>query len=167
MLHWEIDEVEDGPLKQALEAARRFTVVDAQRVRVWTLASSVALTFSRRLGADATRDEMVRDKLISRKMCHMYYQIWSMMYRTGSTKPPPPWGQWDFAMDDDQIRRIGSTVVWKQQVVKLVAAVELRMSRIEEYSEAPTPDLQRWFNKRRATLEWELQQLTRIQEQIR
>lgn len=154
-------DIPDGAVKEAIDAAKRITIVDGQRVRVWTYASAVAMTFPRRLGAEATREQMSLDKKIGKVLCHSYHVLWSQMAQASEAPIAPAWGAWSQGEDDPQIRRIGATVVWVVQIPKLIETVERRIEKVESH---PTPikPLRRWQRRRVHMLESEVNSLKRV-----
>lgn len=150
-----------GATRNAVDAARKITNVDSQRVRIWTLASAVAFGFPRRLGPDASSDAMSADKKISKKVCHLYYIIWGQMASNHECGAPPVWGQWDIANEDPRIRSIGTAVRWGEQLDKLTETVEKRIVTVQEHP-VPIKALRKWQRRRLHLLDYELKGVERI-----
>lgn len=151
----------DGPTKVAVESARKITNTDAKRVRIWTLASAIAMGFPRRLGPDASPAAMSLDKKVSKKVCHLYYMLWQQMATNHETAAPPVWGQWTIAQQDPQIRSLGAAVVWGTQLYKLQETAQSRIATVEGH-DAPTKLIKKWQRRRLHHLQYELSGIERI-----
>lgn len=153
----------DGPTRDAVESARKIINTDGKRVRIWTFAAAVAMNFPRRLGPDASADAMALDKKISKKVCHLYYMLWMQMSSQHETAEPPVWGQWDIASEDPQIRQLGSTVIWGNQLYKLSETAQMRIETVNEHP-CPIKAVKKWQRRRLHLLRYELDGILRIQK---
>lgn len=169
MMEYQLDslgfprDLPDGPTKESIETARRITGTDAQRLRVWTYAAAIAMNFPRRLGPDASPEELSADKKISKRICHLYHLTWGMMYERRESSKPPIWGDWDVANEDSRIRRQGATVIWAEKLPELIYVVENRIALVTS-QETPIRQLRQWKKRRLHLLEYELKGLRRIHE---
>jgi hypothetical protein len=169
MMQYQLDslglprDLPDGPTKEAVEEARRITGTDAQRLRVWTFASAIAMNFPRRLGPDAPPEAMAFDKKVSKKICHMYHLTWNQMYNLREAPAPPRWGDWDVAKEDARIRQAGATVIWVEKIPELIDVANGRIEKVEGL-ETPIKVLKRWQRRRIHLLKYEQAGLERISE---
>jgi hypothetical protein len=143
-----------------------FTNVDFQRTRFWCLAGAIATNFPRRIG-DATPQELVRDKRLSRKVCHNYRTLWDLFHRESEVPPPPEWNNWPVIVNDPIMLRVGATVIWDRQVDYLLDVVLMRMERLTEFEELAIADgMRTWYAKHAMLLDWEMEALHRIKNFI-
>src|SRR4051794_7821427 len=142
-----------------------FSNVDFQRTRFWCLCASVSIDFPRRLGADADRYDLKRDKTISRKVCAAYHTLWKMYHRETDAPAPPDWADRPIQHIDPLMNRIGATVIWDRQVDYLAEVAIRRSQALDEFEYIARMDgMASWYNKHSEMLNWELQAMYRIME---
>lgn len=145
------------------EVLATFTNVDFQRIRFWCLCSSVTIGYPRRL-PDARPRELSFDKRVSRKVCGAYRQLWVLYSKDSEIPEPPEWQDWPIHHIDPFTNRIGATVIWDRQVEYLINVIIGRMTLLTDYEELARYDgLRHWYGKHALLLEWELDQMYRIQ----
>lgn len=144
-----------------------FSNVDFQRTRFWCLTAIIAISQPRRIGYDATGEELILDKSISRKMGHGYLTLWDLFHKNMQVPPAPEWTDNNILNRDPIMMRIGATVMWPQQVLYLMGVVERRMEKLSGYQQlAEVDQMKRWYNKQRMLLDWELGHLRRMNKFI-
>jgi hypothetical protein len=111
----------DIPAQWTIEAV---TNVEAKRLAKNAYIARVAAGVPRRLGGDASGYELAADKKLSRRIAYVYYSLWTRFIRSGHAVlpldlcpvdliPPRNWKSLHtLALADDEVRRLGTTVIW-------------------------------------------------------
>jgi hypothetical protein len=101
------------------------TTVEAKRLARSAGLARVAIEVPRRLGGDANGYELAADKKLSKRITHVYFTLWTRLVRSPHAPlplelcpvelvPPRNWkALYTLAVADDDIRRIGTTVLWE------------------------------------------------------
>lgn len=103
----------------------KLAIAEGRRIARITLMSAVAIETPRRLGEDASGRDLSDDKRLSRGIAHTYLGLWTRL--TTSSNAPLPAEELDEdllppddlrhayrrALLDDDLRRLGATVIWE------------------------------------------------------